>query len=224
VNPEPTVRPLVPGQPGPQPPQQWPGYGQPAPYGHPGHPGYPAYPAYRPPPPPAVSPTGQPLASFGDRLLAYFVDMAIFVGAAMVLAVPVALIFLLLVIPRATDVQPDGTVAEPEFATFFLPLILVELGYVVLLFAAHYLYSVEYLKRTGQTVGKRVMKIRVVPLEPGATLDRAMAGKRFLVQFVAGAFLPFFSYLDGFWQLWDKPYQQCLHDKFAKTAVVKVVA
>ncbi|MEU3454082.1 hypothetical protein ABZ671_10820 [Micromonospora sp. NPDC006766] len=27
---------------------------------------------------------------------------------------------------------------------------------------------------------------------------------------------------DGFWQLWDKPWQQCLHDKFAGTVVVKV--
>ena len=42
-----------------------------------------------------------------------------------------------------------------------------------------------------------------------------MLAKRFLVQDVAGSFVPFFSWLDGLWQLWDKPYQQCLHDKFA---------
>jgi hypothetical protein len=36
--------------------------------------------------------------------------------------------------------------------------------------------------------------------------------------------VPFLSYLDGLWQLWDKPYLQCLHYKFAQTVVVKVPA
>ena len=39
---------------------------------------------------------------------------------------------------------------------------------------------------------------------------------------VAGGLIPFFSYVDGLWQLWDKPYLQTLHDKFAQTVVVKV--
>ena len=34
--------------------------------------------------------------------------------------------------------------------------------------------------------------------------------------------MPFLSYVDGLWQLWDKPYQQTLHDKAAKTVVIKV--
>ena len=34
--------------------------------------------------------------------------------------------------------------------------------------------------------------------------------------------MPFFSYLDGLWQLWDKPFLQTLHDKAAQTVVVKV--
>ena len=66
------------------------------------------------------------------------------------------------------------------------------------------------------------MKIKVVPLAPGATLTRGMAAKRYLVEFPGGIFVPFFSYVDGLWQLWDKPYQQTLHDKFAQTVVVKV--
>jgi hypothetical protein len=35
-------------------------------------------------------------------------------------------------------------------------------------------------------------------------------------------FVPGLYYLDGLWQLWDKPYQQCLHDKWPRTGVVKV--
>ena len=41
-------------------------------------------------------------------------------------------------------------------------------------------------------------------------------------QHIVGAVVPFLSWLDGLWQLWDKPYQQCLHDKVAQTVVVKV--
>jgi hypothetical protein len=33
---------------------------------------------------------------------------------------------------------------------------------------------------------------------------------------------PLAGFGDGLWQLWDKPWQQCLHDKFAGTVVVKV--
>ena len=35
-------------------------------------------------------------------------------------------------------------------------------------------------------------------------------------------YVPFFSWIDGLWQLWDQPYRQCLHDKWAGTVVVKV--
>jgi uncharacterized RDD family membrane protein YckC len=51
-----------------------------------------------------------------------------------------------------------------------------------------------------------------------------MAAKRYLVENVGGTLVPFLFYLDGLWQLWDKPYQQTLHDKFAQTVVVKVAA
>ena len=57
-------------------------------------------------------------------------------------------------------------------------------------------------------------------------LDRGRMWLAFfaLVMFVVGAFVPFFNLIDVLWLLWDKPYRQCLHDKFAKTVVVKGVA
>jgi hypothetical protein len=34
--------------------------------------------------------------------------------------------------------------------------------------------------------------------------------------------VPGLGWVDGLWQLWDKPWRQCLHDKFAQTLVIKL--
>jgi hypothetical protein len=82
-------------------------------------------------------------------------------------------------------------------------------------------YQVELMYRSGQTVGKRVARIKVIPIEPGAPLTRKTAAMRWLVEHIVGGFVPLFQWIDGLWQLWDKPFQQCLHDKAAHTVVVK---
>ncbi|WP_435205369.1 RDD family protein [Micromonospora sp. bgisy143] len=215
------------------------GYAVPPQYAPPGYPVPPQYgPAGHPPPhwptappalsPPALSPAGQPLASFGDRLLAWLIDTALATVVVMVLFMPVFLVLWWRMFREVTRTNPDGTLVEPDPATFltdfFLPLLLFEIGIFVVLLGLYWLYHVEYLKRGGQTLGKKIMKLRVVPLDPTRTLDRRMAGRRWLVQYLACSLVPGLSYADGFWQLWDKPWQQCLHDKFAATVVVKVAS
>ncbi|MEV1329502.1 RDD family protein [Micromonospora costi] len=209
---------------GPQP------YGVPPQYAPPGYPP-PGYP-YQPAPPPVVTPAGQPLASFPDRLLAWLVDTLIASGVMFLLFMPVFLVVwwnMITELSRMSRVSADGTSAPPDPAMMItdvmLPLLIAELGLLVLMVGLYWLYHVEYLLRHGgQTLGKKVMKIRVVPLDPTRTLDRGVVGRRWLVQHLAGAFVPGLSYLDGLWQLWDKPWQQCLHDRFAGTVVVKVSA
>ncbi|MFG3705762.1 RDD family protein [Micromonospora sp. NPDC047670] len=207
------------------------GYAVPPQYAPPGHPppGWVPPPGWAPhPAPPPLGPGGQPLAGFADRLLAALIDVGLSTLVAMVLFLPAFLLFFWNMMDDLTRTNPDGTLVEPDpgaFMTdFFLPLLLLELGLFVLMLGFYWLYHVEYMKRTGQTFGKKVMKLRVVPLDPDRTLDRGMAGRRYAVQHVAAMFLPGLSYLDGLWQLWDKPWQQCLHDKFAGTVVVKVSA
>jgi uncharacterized RDD family membrane protein YckC len=166
-----------------------------------------------------------PLADFGNRLLAYLIDVAIITGVTLVVAVPAVLVFFLVAAPAAADdVNADGTLPPDFFGRFVVAAILLQLGLLLFVLAAYYVYTVEMAWRTGQTVGKRVMKLRVVPLDPRRQLTRGMATKRWAVQFVLGTVVPLFNYLDGFWQLWDKPYLQTLHDKAAQTVVVKVSA
>jgi uncharacterized RDD family membrane protein YckC len=174
-------------------------------------------------PPLPVSPGGQPLADFGNRLLAYLIDAAILVGVTMIVALPAFLIFFFTVVQRTIeDTAPDGTVPDVDIGQFLLGGLALEVGLFVFVMAATYVYTVELMYRSGQTVGKRVMKLRVIPLDPRARLTRGVAAKRWLVQSVGGAVLPLFTYLDGLWQLWDKPYLQTLHDKFAQTVVIRV--
>ncbi|SCE80700.1 Uncharacterized membrane protein YckC, RDD family [Micromonospora purpureochromogenes] len=197
---------------------------QPGPYS--GLPSYPPGPPGAPPrlPFPAVplSPGGQPLASFGDRLLAVLIDGLVLGAASLVVMVPAMIFFLAAVVPDLTATTADGTYAEPDPFAVLLPLLALEAGLILLLLAMSYVYQVEMMFRTGETVGKRVMKLRIVPLDPTAALDRKTAAKRWLAHQPAGMLIPGFSYVDGLWQLWDKPWQQCLHDKFARTVVVKV--
>ncbi|MCW3841632.1 RDD family protein [Micromonospora yasonensis] len=199
-------------------------------------PTYAGLPAYPPPPPgyvphpgfvpPALAPNGQPLAGFGDRLVAWLVDTAVATLLAMVLFFPVFIWLFYRMFSEMMTASLDGTVPQPDPAAmmtdFFLPMLLAEAGLLLVMLVFYWLYHVEYARRTGQTLGKKVMKLRIVPLDPAAPLTRSVLGKRYLVEFVAGMLVPFANYVDGFWQLWDKPWQQCLHDKFAGTVVVKV--
>jgi uncharacterized RDD family membrane protein YckC len=170
-------------------------------------------PAYRVVLPP-LSPGGQRLAEFGDRALAFIIDMLIIGAINIVITIPAYLVMFLV------GLDPIETTTDPF--TFIGPLLLMILAVVVLSLLAAYVYEVEMMYRTGQTVGKRTMKLRIVPLDPTLTLTRQMAFKRFLVQHVATIFLPGLNWVDGLWQLWDKPYRQCLHDKFAETVVIKL--
>ena len=214
-----------PAQPGAG-PQPGPQYGQPQ-YGPPQY-GPPQYgpqqygqPGWRPQPVP-LSPDGRPLADFGTRLLAYLIDTALLGAVALVLFTPVFIWLFASILPDTTASSDPFAPTEPDLGALFLKFALVEVGLLLLLLVGYYVYYVEMMFRTGQTVGKKLIKVRVVPAEPGATLTRGMAAKRYLVEFVGGFVIPFFSYLDGFWQLWDKPFQQTLHDKVAGTVVVKV--
>ena len=171
------------------------------------------------PPPAPLSPAGAPLATFADRLLAHLIDTMLVGAVGLVLATP----FLVLLVRRLSVPDPyEQTGAGAAFADFALPVLLFQAGFFVAMALLYYLYLVEYMHRRGQTLGKRAMGIRIVPVDPGRALTRGMAAKRYAVTYLGGVFIPMFTVLDGLWPLWDKPYQQSLHDKTAGTVVVKV--
>jgi uncharacterized RDD family membrane protein YckC len=179
-------------------------------------PGYPPPGGFLPLPPPPVGPDGSPLAEFSQRMVAYIID-AVTIG--LVSAVPMVAVGAAAILPRVSRFRPG----EPGFIR---TVILFEVAWVAVavVFQAlvSYLYVVTYGWRSGQTVGKRVMRIKVVRAGDGSPLDRRTARRRWLVKYPSQTFAPYFGYADGLWQAWDKPYRQCLHDKAAETVVVKV--
>jgi uncharacterized RDD family membrane protein YckC len=170
----------------------------------------PGYPYGRP-----VSPSGHRLADFGDRLVAKIIDQLILSAIAGLVVGPIYVAALLFLISEFEDQASTGGL---EFVIAFLGLLF---AIFALFTAVAYVYEVEMMFRGGQTIGKRVMKIKVIPMDPHQPLTRLIAFRRFLVEHGAAA-VPGFAWVDGLWQLWDKPYQQCLHDKFARTAVIKL--
>ena len=172
-------------------------------------------PALRPVP---TAPSGQPLADFSQRLLAYLLDSLI-VAAILLVPMIIAMVFFVMALFDSIRTTPTG--AGPDVG----PIILIYLGFfaviIPLQLLVQYLYQVVYQVRKGQTVGKRVMKIKIVNAVDGSPMDTPAASKRFLVQVGCGLLGPL-AYLDGLWQLWDQPYRQCLHDKWPQTVVVKV--
>jgi uncharacterized RDD family membrane protein YckC len=180
-------------------------------------------PGYFRPAPPAVSPAGVPLADFGTRLLAYLIDGVLLGVVNLIIVLPVFIVLATQVFDHAPD---PGTENDPGwfFTTMFLPIIAFEAGAVIVSLGLSYLYEVEVMHRSGQTLGKRIMKIRVIPLDPNLRLTRMIAAKRWATEFLPGIFVAVYPLLDGLWQLWDRPFQQTLHDKAAQTVVVKVSA
>ncbi len=202
-NPYGSQQPQQPQQPyGGVPPQS--PYGQPAGGGQPY--GYPQQPQQQPQSPygsnqqvpygypsqPQYGMPGQPrLATSGDRFLARLIDAA-------VMLIPVILV-------------------EVIIGNYIVSTLVVGLLYTAY-------EAVMMVTQNCQTVGKKVMKTRVVdattfgaPTEAGVWTRAAVYGLPVAVYCIGSLF----TLLNVLWHLWDQPLHQCLHDKIAKTVVIK---
>jgi uncharacterized RDD family membrane protein YckC len=179
------------------------------------------------PPPQALGPGGLPLAGPGWRLLARLIDGVIVSLISTPLTVPLYIAYFRHLIDKVDEVtaatragQPAPSVNPYDGTTIKLLALIIAAGLLVSL-----LYEVPQLAVWGQTLGKRICRVRVVPSDGGPRLGFGKAVLRWLGTY-GGAFVPFFggiyNLLDSLWLLWDRPLQQCLHDKFAKTVVVRV--
>lgn len=118
---------------------------------------------------------------------------------------------------EGSSVDPRDVPVPPGWSSQLTVVLIIALG---LWFA----YEVPATLNTGQTLGKRLMGIKVVSLAPvnlgwGRLLLRWSYAALPLICFPFGAVL---WILDGIWCIRDQPFRQCLHDKSPGTAVVEV--
>lgn len=199
-------------------------------------PTYPTYPSYPPgyapvAAQPATTPDGQRLSGWWMRVLAVILDAVITTPLMVLAAVPV-LVWqsdelsawfsdLGDTIEHGGSTPPEPALLDPTTA----PGLLLALSFVV----AAALYSIVFLRWTQATPGKLVLGLRVRrratpgPLPWGTILARVgfVSGLSALAQVPWVGFLFLLAgLLDVLWPLWD-PHNQALHDKVARTNVVR---
>lgn len=143
-----------------------------------------------------------PLADSGKRVLARILDMIL-----------VGVVVWLLSWGFGTnefDVDPD----KVEYGKSFGQSLLAAVLYIA--------YDSFMISRTGQTLGKKWLGLRVANLNDGATPTLQTALVRAAVLWLPFAFCCacIWTAICGGWSFFDKPYKQGLHDKAAKTVVV----
>jgi uncharacterized RDD family membrane protein YckC len=206
--------------PAPQPPYAPPPGAQPPPYAPPAPEGFPPAPGYTGPAPPggwtqpavpAKPPLPGPLASWGSRLAAWFID-------GLIVGVP-ALVVILVLVGGASST--NGGVA----GGFIAGLVLSVIAFLVIAFVYAPLLMRREGPNNGQTWGKQMLNIRVVrdngePFNFGYAALREIVVKNLAVG-IASSIIPFIPwFLDYFWPLWDDE-NRALHDMAVSTHVIQ---
>jgi uncharacterized RDD family membrane protein YckC len=200
-----------------------PHYGTPPPYG--GRAGY-----GTPAQPHQAAYTGGPqgrdpgLAEWWRRLLGRLIDLA----AVAVVLLPIGIPMLHPSFSKLEQVAsryPNLSSAQAQSAFASAESRFLGVLYTVSLIAAGvwFVYDAVQHAKWGQTLGKRALSTRVVSAYDGSPVRPAAAVKRAAVY----ALIPvipllgtFFALLNELWLLWDRR-RQCLHDKAARTIVVR---
>ncbi|MFF5855569.1 RDD family protein [Streptomyces sp. NPDC012751] len=143
-----------------------------------------------------------PLADSGRRTLARIIDM-ILVGIV---------VWLLTWVFGVREYAVDGD--RVEVGRSVAQSVIAAVLYVA--------YDTFMISRSGQTLGKKWLGLRVADLADGATPSTQTSLIRALVLWLPFAFCCacVWTAIAGGWSFFDKPYKQGLHDKAAKTVVV----
>lgn len=182
--------------------------------------GYPQQASYPPPgypAPPAGSQPWGPLANWGTRVAASLLDALLSM---------VGLVFYAIGIPLIVSAAPDSsfdsttgtyasTTESANTGLMVLGIAFVGLGAITVI-AIQLWNRVFRMGRTGQSVGKKVMGIRLVEEHTGRPMGAGMC----FVREIAHTLDQFF-YLGYLWPLWD-PKRQTFADKILSTVVVEV--
>lgn len=143
-----------------------------------------------------------PLADSGKRTLARIIDLILVTAVVVLLTLPFGF----------SEYDVDGN--DVNVGNSFLQSAIAAVLYIA--------YDTFMTARSGQTLGKKWLHMRVADLSDGSTPSTQTALIR-----AAVLWLPFtfcccllWTAIAGGWSYVDRPYKQGLHDKAARTVVV----
>ncbi|NJC73857.1 RDD family protein [Planosporangium thailandense] len=207
----------------------WPPPGVPVPPGAQPPPGYPIHPAYARLFAPAPRPHGYPIADIGRRLVARLVDIAVLILINAVVNGWFIYQFwrefwpyYRAVLQRAQEHLPYQDVPQPQnisSLTFTITAIAAALWFA---------YEVPAVANSGQTLGKRLLGLKVLRLEADGPLGFGRSWRRWNPMGVATLLWTccgigfVFQFIDCLFVAINQPLHQALHDKSAATVVVDV--
>lgn len=168
--------------------------------------------AYQPPPPPPPQPGGYGFdpqypqvmyANWGSRVVGYIID-------SLIGGIPLGVGYIILLGALAAASASSDSSGPSGFAVFVVfVLALVSLGLNI--------WNVLIRQgRTGQSLGKQAIGIRLISLQTGQPIGAGMVFVRALCHIVDS--LP--CYIGWLWPLWDAQ-RQTFADKIMNTVVVK---
>ncbi|MGC0420816.1 RDD family protein [Embleya sp. AB8] len=88
----------------------------------------------------------------------------------------------------------------------------------------YFVYDGFQNDRYGRTLGKRAMGIKVVRVADGGPVAGSIAWTRagvYTLPVIVPCLGTLFWLVNVLWQFWDQPWHQCLHDKAARTTVIR---
>lgn len=167
---------------------------------------------------------GRPLAPVSSRFMARFVDILLVTALNVVVNGWFVYQWWQEVAPTYAETQrwlagqadelppPSDQASNLQWAILFIGL------------ALWFAYEVPAMANNGQTFGKRLFDIKVIRYDgevPGFGASIRRWGFLALPNLVMPCFVPL-QVADWLWCTWDRPLQQCLHDKTTRTVVVQL--
>ena len=157
------------------------------------------------------------MADFGQRALAYLIDLAL----TLIGLVPMVIGIILITVGASDSLTADEygnitSTGEADPALLVVGVLLIILGGLISL-AISLWNRVFKMGRTGQSVGKKTMGLYLLDDKTGQPIGAGMAFLRELVNGLVNQVI----YIGWLWMLWDAD-KQTLGDKAVHSSVVVV--